>query len=43
MIYTIEILNDMYVVKHYDKVISTKSTLYKATKALAAYSKGRND
>jgi len=42
MIYTIDMEDGMYVVKHFNKEIIRKSTLAKATKALAAYQKGRS-
>lgn len=41
MIYTIENIKGVFIVKHFDQVISKKKTLLQATKALAAYQKGR--
>ena len=42
MIYTISLEGDFYVVKYFNNVISKKKTLLQATKALAAFQKGRN-
>ena len=41
MVYTIELVGDFYIVKHFGKEISKKKSLVQATKALAAYQKGR--
>jgi hypothetical protein len=42
MIYTIQLEDGFYVVKYFNNEISRKKTLLQATKALAAFQKGRN-